>query len=167
MYLNNYPKSLGLLIIALTAILGITDNYFDLFFTMITGKSISLNENVLNILKILSLFVGGMKSILIEGVTTKEKSYINDKENVAENIMKAKSGIDKATSFKEIQNLKIASKNLAIAANALDNIPSQLSDFPDTKTMQDLCSSLTMYIFLAVQSLITSVVFAKLAGGYI
>ncbi len=167
MYLNNYPKSLGLLIIALTAILGITDNYFDLFFTMITGKSISLNENVLNILKILSLFVGGMKSILIEGVTTKEKSYVNDKENVAENIMKAKSGIDKATSFKEIQNLKIASKNLAIAANALDNIPSQLSDFPDTKTMQDLCSSLTMYIFLAVQSLITSVVFAKLAGGYI
>ena len=84
-----------------------------------------------------------------------------------ENIMKAKSGIEKASSYKTVQNLKVASERLRMAADALDNIPSQLSDFPDTKTLQDLYSQLTMYIFLAVQSLITSVVFAKLAGGYI
>ncbi len=167
MNLNNYPKGLGILSVVLAALLGITDNYFDLFFTIITGKSISLNENVLNVIKILSLLVGGMKSFLIEGLTSKEKSYAHDKENMVENIMKAKSGIEKASSYKTVQNLKVASERLRMAADALDNIPSQLSDFPDTKTLQDLYSRLTMYIFLAVQSLITSVVFAKLAGGYI
>ncbi len=164
------PKSkmwLVVLFILIWSTLGIADNYFGAFFTLIAGKSVVLNENTLGWLKIFALFVGGIKGFLIQGISSEGVSLTSIKNTLKENTEKAKSGVEKASSYKTVQNLKGASKGLKDASDAIALISIAESKIPDTETIQDLNSALTMYIFLAVQSLILSVIFAKLAGGYI
>ncbi len=88
--------------------------------------------------------------------------------NIMENIMNANSGIEKVSLFKTVQNLTGANKGLKDASDAIALVSIAESKIPNTETsIQDLNSALTMYVFLAIQSLIASIIFAKLAGGYL